>query len=280
MPLTRAVIVEPREHPALEYVLRNVLLRVKVPITIVHGTSNPEFCRRIVKRVDPDRISLLSINRQNLTSSQYSQLLLSNQFWDNFKNEDQVLIFQTDAGICGDTFSTVFSNELEMYDYCAAPSFNIIQPHYERLCLRLFLVTVLALGALLAHKTESTALKIIIISFSILCACVIYLISWLWPRPDHAINGGFSLRRVSAMQEIIRQNKHRFQPDDAEDVKLVEGCINKSSCSLCPLSIAKRFSIDTASTDKSVLSWAFHKQYEAHVASGCHAASEVERLNM
>ena len=51
--------------------------------------------------------------------------------------------------------------------------------------------------------------------------------------------------------------------------------MNKSSCSLCPLSIAKRFSIDTASTDKSVMSWAFHKQYDAHIASGCRTASEV-----
>jgi hypothetical protein len=36
----RSIIVEPRPHPALKAVLKNMCEKLKTPITIVHGTKN------------------------------------------------------------------------------------------------------------------------------------------------------------------------------------------------------------------------------------------------
>ena len=114
----RAVIVEPRKHIALESVLNNICTKLDCPITIVHGTENKDFVNKIaLKNSCIDKV--LEVNAQQLDAKTYSKLLTTVDFWDKVRNnEKKILIFQTDAGICGDG-NDIF--KYIMYDYCGAP---------------------------------------------------------------------------------------------------------------------------------------------------------------
>tara|TARA_Y100000389_G_C17458106_1_gene519588 strand:+ start:2166 stop:2969 length:804 start_codon:yes stop_codon:yes gene_type:complete len=114
----RAVIVEPRPHKALKPVLDNICEKLGCPITIVHGTNNKGYVLEAVKKnrcVD----LLLEINAEQLDAKTYSKLFTTYEFWDKIrKNEEKLLIFQTDSGICGrgkDIYKFL------QYDYCGAP---------------------------------------------------------------------------------------------------------------------------------------------------------------
>ena len=117
MPTVQAVIVEPREHPALPMVVGNVCDKRHVPIIVIHGTANQAFAESKVSRM-PCVSELLEVNAPNLDSQSYSKLLTSAAFWDRLQEADKTLIFQTDSGICGP------GEDLDLfmsYDYCGAP---------------------------------------------------------------------------------------------------------------------------------------------------------------
>jgi len=117
--LNRAVIVEPREHIALEAVLRNIVKKMNIPITIVHGINNKEFVENIASRI-PQVDIMTEINAENLNAGTYSQLLMDLEFWENIgvDENDHILIFQTDSGICGKGLDI---HNYSQYDYCGAP---------------------------------------------------------------------------------------------------------------------------------------------------------------
>jgi hypothetical protein len=119
-----AVIVEPRKHRALSFVLRNILenLDDTWKIQIYHGTKNQNFVEEIIAgELFPylPRISLVNLNVENLgTAEEYSRLLLSSEFIGGIPTE-MFLIFQTDSMI-NPRYKDLIHTFLP-YDYVGAP---------------------------------------------------------------------------------------------------------------------------------------------------------------
>ena len=88
---TRAVIVEPRSHPALEPVVKHVCEKLNgLPITIVHGSANSDFAHALMERITcVDQV--LELNAANLDYRTYSKLFVASEFWRKLgKDSDQV----------------------------------------------------------------------------------------------------------------------------------------------------------------------------------------------
>jgi len=119
MPYT-AIIVEPRKHGALEYVLNNFLTNLSSEwnIIVFHGTQNIEFVETIIAHLKTKRISMINLGVSNLTKSTYSRLLVSVDFYKHIPTET-FLIFQTDSMIFQKNKHKI--NEFLQYDYVGAP---------------------------------------------------------------------------------------------------------------------------------------------------------------
>jgi tetratricopeptide (TPR) repeat protein len=101
--LQRAIIIEPRRHMALQSVIANTCDKLSgIKITLVHGGDNAAFAVQVADE-SPCVDQVLQINADNLNSQTYSKLLASQAFWSEIDagNDELVLIFQTDSGICG-----------------------------------------------------------------------------------------------------------------------------------------------------------------------------------
>jgi len=125
-----AVIVEPREHSALEFVLINFLenLPENWHVLIMHGNKNRKFVEKIMDEKLANyrsRIQLHDLRVDNLTIQKYTELLVSKQFHDLIPTEI-FLVFQTDTMICKD--SGIQLNDFIKYDYVGAP-----MPHIDGL---------------------------------------------------------------------------------------------------------------------------------------------------
>lgn len=125
-----AVIVEPREHAALEFVLTNFLenLPENWRVLVMHGTKNHKFVEHIIDEKlagYKSRIQLHDLQVENLTIQKYNELLVSREFHDAIPTEI-FLVFQTDTMICKE--SGVQLNEFVKYDYVGAP-----MPHLDGL---------------------------------------------------------------------------------------------------------------------------------------------------
>ena len=121
--LYTAIIVEPREHKALEFVLDNFLENLSNDwnIIIFHGNKNEKYVKDIIQNKLSNhisRIKLINLNVDNLTIEEYNKLLVSRKFYDYIPTEI-FLIFQTDTIICNEYKSNI-NNYLE-YDYVGAP---------------------------------------------------------------------------------------------------------------------------------------------------------------
>jgi hypothetical protein len=116
-----AVMIEPREHPAMEFVLKNFNdhLSDEWKFVVFHGTKNKEYTKSICEKVfKPDRIKLVNLGVENLTISEYSSLFYKDILYSNIPTET-FLIFQTDSIICG-KYKDQIQQFLE-YDYVGAP---------------------------------------------------------------------------------------------------------------------------------------------------------------
>jgi hypothetical protein len=118
-----AVIVEPRKHNALKFVLENFLdnLSNEWNIIIYHGNLNETFTRKIVDEnllKYTDRIKLINLNLDNLSIPDYNNLMVSKEFIESIPTE-VFLIFQTDTLIC-ESFKDLI-NDFIKYDYVGAP---------------------------------------------------------------------------------------------------------------------------------------------------------------
>jgi len=119
-----AVIIEPRLHPALSYVLRNILtsLPEEWNVLVFHGTANKEFVENIITTELSDVrhriLPLLSLHTDNLTIAQYNKILMSTAFYQCIPTE-VFLIFQTDTIILHQNRHLLY--EFLMYDYVGAP---------------------------------------------------------------------------------------------------------------------------------------------------------------
>jgi len=115
-----AIIVEPRKHPALDFVLGNFLdnLDSRWKIIVFHGTENEAFVKNIISAKKTDRITTASIGKSNFTKEEYSAYMMSAEFLYRVPT-DIFLIFQTDSMICPNFKNTI--EQFLKYDYVGAP---------------------------------------------------------------------------------------------------------------------------------------------------------------
>ena len=118
-----AIIIEPREHPALEFVLENFLSNLdnKWNFIIFHGNNNKKYVYEIINNKlfkYKNKITMINLNVDNLSLQDYNNLLVSRDFYKNIPT-DVFLIFQTDTIICSDYKDLI--NDYIKYDYVGAP---------------------------------------------------------------------------------------------------------------------------------------------------------------
>jgi len=118
-----AVIVEPRKHRALSFVLNSFLTNLsdKWNIIIFHGNINEQFVKNIINEEMPrfkKRITLENLGVDNLSITQYNELLTSESFYKKIPTEI-MLIFQTDTMINDKNKEKI--DEFMKYDYVGAP---------------------------------------------------------------------------------------------------------------------------------------------------------------
>ena len=123
--LYTAVIVEPRKHKALKFVLTNFLenLDNNWNILVYHGTDNKEFLLEIISNLSDNyknRIKLVNLNVSNLTINDYNKLLYTRDFYEHIPTEI-FLVFQTDTIICSKYKDNIYN--FIKYDYVGAPLF-------------------------------------------------------------------------------------------------------------------------------------------------------------
>ena len=111
-----AVLIEFRILPHLEFLIRNSIYKLgsSWSQTIVCGNINYNFIIDICSKISPN-IKVIKLDYNNITTTEYSKLLASIDFWNLFKGE-KILIYQEDTCI----FKTNI-NEFIMWDYIGAP---------------------------------------------------------------------------------------------------------------------------------------------------------------
>ena len=111
-----AVLIEFREFPHLEFLIRNSILKLgeKWAQTIICGNDNYEFILDICKNISPD-INIIKVNVDTMSQSQYNQFLSSLNFW-NILYGEKILIYQEDSIIFHKNIDNFIS-----YDYIGAP---------------------------------------------------------------------------------------------------------------------------------------------------------------
>jgi hypothetical protein len=124
-----AVIVEPRKHAALPFVLENFLknLSDEWNIIIFHGKLNKDYVNNIISNKlnnYNDRISTINLNINNLTINEYSTLFKIKDFYNKIPTET-FLVFQTDT-IIFEKNKHLINNFLK-YDYVGAPWGNPVK---------------------------------------------------------------------------------------------------------------------------------------------------------
>jgi hypothetical protein len=204
-----AFIIEPREHRALSFVVKNALenLDSNWNVRVYHGNLNKKFVENLLEtdwKPFQQRISLESLGVDNFTEDwkgSVSYLLLNPTFIEKIPTET-FLIFQTDSMInpnCKDLI-----NKFLEYDYVGAPW----KTEYQKDNLDTY------------SKNQN------------LNKPYVY---------DYIGNGGFSLRKKSKMLEIV--NSLSEIKEIAEDIVFSVGS-NTVKARKPPFDLAKEFAIE------------------------------------
>lgn len=127
--LYTAIIVEPRQHKALQYVLNNFLSNLSNDWSFIvfHGNKNLEFINNIITEnlsIHKHRITLINLNVDNLTIDGYNKLFKYDKDFYNYIPTETFLVFQTDA-IIFEKYKHLINNFLD-YDYVGAPWNHVI----------------------------------------------------------------------------------------------------------------------------------------------------------
>ena len=128
-----AIIVEPRKHRALSFVLNNILTNLSDDwnVIICHGTMNKEFVEKII---DTDlekykvRISMINLGVDNLTRDEYNSLIASTKFYE-FVPTEMMLVFQTDSMIFSENKNLIHA--FMEFDYVGAPWCEVVPPNAD-----------------------------------------------------------------------------------------------------------------------------------------------------
>ena len=199
------VIVEPRKHPFLELVVKNIMYFLPHwSLYIFHSTENQEFVRTIVGPTNADTVHFHVVCPSNLTTREYNELLMSPSFWNKINAED-ILIFQTDSYI---RRSGIESFLLHQFCMIGAP--------------------------------------------------------WSWfGNRSHTGNGGFSLRKKSAMLRILAE--HPYQNCRLnEDLYFNQGAVKLGMRVPSP-DVSKFFSVESIHADTSYAThqpWTFQHPFQ------------------
>ena len=118
-----AVIIEPREHKALGFVLHNFFTNLSEEwgFILFHG-NNKEFIDNLFENeLKPFlyRITFIKLNTDNLTSIQYNNICKNKNFYKCIPT-DILLKFETDSII----LNKDLINDFLKYDYVGAPWLN------------------------------------------------------------------------------------------------------------------------------------------------------------
>jgi hypothetical protein len=118
-----AVIVEPRNHKALSFVLENFLKNLSDEwfIVIIHGINNIDFIENIILNdlyKYKNRIAKINLFVDNLSLKEYNELLVSEYFYNKIPTE-KFLVFQTDSMVSEKNKGLI--NKFLNYDYVGAP---------------------------------------------------------------------------------------------------------------------------------------------------------------
>jgi len=118
-----AVIIEPREHKAMEFVLKNFLenLDDSWNILILHGNKNIKYIQNIINTTlssYKNRIKLESLGVDNLSWGEYSNLMINPSLYDLIPTEI-FMIFQTDSMIIPKNKNNIY--DFLKYDYVGGP---------------------------------------------------------------------------------------------------------------------------------------------------------------
>ena len=118
-----AIIIEPRQHRALQFVLDNFLSNLSDDWSIIlfHGNTNIEYAQNIVKLLDEkysNRVKLVHLNINNLTGREYSRVFMTKMLYYYIPTET-CLVFQTDSMIIPENKDRI--SEFLQYDYVGAP---------------------------------------------------------------------------------------------------------------------------------------------------------------
>ena len=121
--LYTAIIVEPRKHKALSFVLKNFTdnLNEDWNFIIYHGTQNESMVKSIIYTFSESvksRITLVNLKVKNISVAEYSTIFFCPTFYDNIPTET-FLIFQTDSIILKENKDKIY--DFIKYDYVGAP---------------------------------------------------------------------------------------------------------------------------------------------------------------
>ena len=113
-----AVIVEPRKHEMLEMIVRNVMyfLGEEWNLHIFGGTENEKWINELFPQHWEYRFTNLGVD--NITADEHNLLLRQRFFWEQIE-EENILIFQTDAYLLRKGIDYVLK-----YDYVGAETLN------------------------------------------------------------------------------------------------------------------------------------------------------------
>ena len=111
-----AVLIEFRNFPHVEFIIRNAILQLgsEWSHTIVCGKMNHKMILNIASNIS-ENISIVLLDVDNMTQSEYSQLLMTADFWNRFYGE-KLLIYQEDSFIFKKNM-----NDFLSFDYIGAP---------------------------------------------------------------------------------------------------------------------------------------------------------------
>jgi len=123
-----AIIIEPRKHKALNFVLNNMIecLPNDWKIILFHGIHNEEYSINTINKlqlseVDKERIQLIKLDVINLNQKTYSELLANRLDIYQHIETEYFLIFQTDSMIFKQNIHLLESFLNNNYDYIGSP---------------------------------------------------------------------------------------------------------------------------------------------------------------
>ena len=111
-----AVLIEFREFPHVEFVLRNAIQKIgsNWSFSIICGNNNFDLMKTIASSIS-NKIKIIKCNIDNLNVNLYNKFLTSKNFW-NLLSGEKILLFQEDSLIFNDNI-----NQFISYDYIGAP---------------------------------------------------------------------------------------------------------------------------------------------------------------